>query len=118
MEEFDEVIYALLEDEVDHVEHFYFLTLVVPDIVGHLQLEEHIFEDELNVRVEIAVILAVLGEVVNHSVDDIGETDNLHQKIGFLHELFLSLTQLPPLQTFVTVIDAVFLSLGEVLHSS
>lgn len=49
VEEFYEVIGALLENEVDHVEHFYFLALVVPDLVGHLKLQEHIFEDELDV---------------------------------------------------------------------
>jgi hypothetical protein len=108
----------LLENEVDHVEHFYFLALVVPDLVGHLQLQEHIFEDELNVGVEVAVVFAIFGEVVDDSVDNFDEANYLHQQIALLHELFLALAQLPSLQAFVAVVDAVFLSLGEIFHSS
>jgi hypothetical protein len=45
--------------------------LVVPDLVGNLQLQEDILVNELDLGVEVAVVFAIFREVPDDGVDDL-----------------------------------------------
>lgn len=81
---FNKVVYAFLDNEINHVQQLYLLGLIVPNFVGDFEFEEHILVYHLNLRVKVAMIHTILGEVVDDIIHYCDETYHLHQQIHFL----------------------------------
>lgn len=92
------------------------MALVVPHLVGDLQLQEDILVNKLDLGVEVAVVFAIFGEVPDDSVDDLCEAYQLHDNPDFPHQLLLPLAQLSALKSFVAIVHTILLSFSQVLH--
>ena len=117
LEVLDEVVDALPGDGVDEGQHLGLLGLVVPHLVGHLQLQKYV----LNQKVDLGVVVTVVETVIREELDDIlqnvEKTDQLHQVHILLSELFLTLAQFLSIDPLVVEIDAVLLAISLVLQT-
>jgi hypothetical protein len=85
--------------------------LVVPTLIGNLQLQKDVLEELRNLYVEIAVVQTIFREKHDDDVDYFRKTDVIHEKDSFFPQLLLPLAQTMPHQSFVTVVDPIFLAI-------